>query len=99
MSGTSIPGNDDRSVAELTKALLHDASELVRRELDLRVAQLVPLDLLVALAVGDRGQGQVAYAEQDEDNVVVELTHAHLPTRGERRENGTRCARAGGLGV
>jgi hypothetical protein len=35
MSGTSFPGKDERSVAELTKELLLDFSELVRLELEL----------------------------------------------------------------
>ena len=40
MSGTSLPERDDRSVSELTKELLRDVSELVRREVDLAKVEL-----------------------------------------------------------
>ena len=39
-SGTSLPRGDDRSIADLTKDLLRNVSELVRRELDLARAEL-----------------------------------------------------------
>jgi hypothetical protein len=71
-------------VADLTQELdLH--SQVLRpplchlvsglRQLDLRLAQPIALDLLVALSVGDQRQAEVADTEQDDDEVVVELAH------------------------
>jgi hypothetical protein len=44
-------------------------------QLDLRLAELVPLELLVALAVRDERQPQVSQPEQDDHEVVAELAH------------------------
>jgi hypothetical protein len=55
----AVPGNDDRSVAELTKALLHDASELVRRELDLAKAELAEKGRRLAVGIGLLAVGAV----------------------------------------
>jgi uncharacterized membrane protein YqjE len=40
VSATNPPGRDDRSVSDLTKELLRDVSELVRREVDLAKVEL-----------------------------------------------------------
>jgi hypothetical protein len=55
----AVPGNDDRSVAELTKTLLHDASELVRRELDLAKAELAEKGRRLAVGIGLLAVGAV----------------------------------------
>jgi MFS family permease len=59
VSGTSIPGNDDRSVAELTKALLRDASALARGEIDLAKAELAEKGRRLAVGIGLVGAGAV----------------------------------------
>jgi len=63
----------------------HVVSEL--GELDLGLAQRVPLDLLGALAVGDQRQRQVPGAEQDDHEVIVELAHAEGVPCSPRRAN------------
>lgn len=59
MSGTSVPGSDDRSVGELTKDLMRDLSELVRRELDLAKAELAEKTRNVGMGVGLAAAGVV----------------------------------------
>jgi tetrahydromethanopterin S-methyltransferase subunit C len=59
MSGTSLPGKDERSVAELTKELLRDISELVRRELDLAKAELTEKVRTLGLGIGLAAAGAV----------------------------------------
>jgi hypothetical protein len=51
VSGTSLPRDDDRSIAELTKDLLRNVSELVRRELDLAKAELAEKGRRLALGI------------------------------------------------
>ena len=59
MSGTSHPDRDDRSVAELTKELLRDVSELVRRELDLAKAELAEKVQQLGMGIGLAAVGAV----------------------------------------
>jgi uncharacterized membrane protein YqjE len=59
MSGTSFPGKDERSVAELTKELLRDISELVRRELDLAKVELTEKVRTLGLGIGLAAAGAV----------------------------------------
>jgi tetrahydromethanopterin S-methyltransferase subunit C len=59
MSGTSLPGKDERAVAELTKELLRDISELVRRELDLAKAELTEKVRTLGLGIGLAAAGAV----------------------------------------
>lgn len=59
MSGTSHPDRDDRSVAELTKELLRDVSELVRRELDLAKAELTEKVQQLGTGIGLAAVGAV----------------------------------------
>jgi hypothetical protein len=77
--------------------LRHLVSQL--RELDLRLAQLVALDLLVALTVGDQGQCQVPDAEQDDHEVVGELAHVQWLPRAERPANHRETAAEGRTGA
>jgi CBS domain-containing protein len=79
----------------LEAPLGHLVSEL--GQLDLRLAQCVSFELFVALPVGDRRQGQVAEAQQDDHQVVAELGHhqrlpgAALPANADRVwDNGDR---------
>jgi uncharacterized membrane protein YqjE len=51
VSGTSLPRDDDRSIAELTKDLLRNVSELVRRELDLARAELAEKGRRLAVGI------------------------------------------------
>ena len=59
MSGTSVPDSDDRSVAELTKELVRDVSELVRRELDLAKAELAEKARNLGRGIGFAAAGAV----------------------------------------
>lgn len=52
MSGTRLPERDDRSVSELTKELLRDVSELVRREVDLAKVELADKVRRLGMGIG-----------------------------------------------
>jgi uncharacterized membrane protein YqjE len=52
MSGTSLPRDDERSIAELTKELLRNVSELVRRELELAKVELKEKTRRLAVGIG-----------------------------------------------
>ena len=59
MSGTRVPSHDDRSLADLTKELLRNVSELVRRELDLAKAELAEKGRALGLGIGLAAVGAV----------------------------------------
>jgi len=59
MSGTNLPERDDRSISELTKELLRDVSELVRRELDLAKSELTEKVRQLASGIGLAAAGAV----------------------------------------
>jgi len=59
MSGASVPERDERSVSELTKELLRDVSELVRRELDLAKAELAEKARPLGAGIGLAAAGAV----------------------------------------
>jgi uncharacterized membrane protein YqjE len=55
----AVPDRDDRSISELTKDLLSNVSELVRRELDLAKAELAEKARTLGLGIGLAAAGAV----------------------------------------